>query len=122
MIEPEYLPIEAIVTQSRQSLGHIYLDWTPQPGNYLDVEGKTYVVLERHHRYQLQSGRYKLSKVALYLQTATRPDEQSLVDGEWVVGDASCLYNAKSPLIRCATNPTGPCEGCRYYLPGESNF
>lgn len=117
-MEPESLPTEVILTQSRRSLGNVRLDWTPQPGNYLDLEGKTYAVLERRHRYQLQSGRYKLHKVALYVQTATRPDEQSLVDGQWVIGNASCVYNARSQLIRCAPNPSGPCEGCRHYVSG----
>jgi hypothetical protein len=116
MIKPEHLPTEVIVSQSRQSLGNIRLDWTPQPGNYLDVEGKTYAVLERRHRYQLKSGRYKLSKIDLYVQKATRPHEQSLVDGQWTIGDASCIYNAKSPLMRCAIAPSGPCEGCRHYV------
>jgi Family of unknown function (DUF6464) len=96
-------------------IAKIRLDWMPQPGNYLELDGLTYVVLERRHRYHLQSGRYKLHKIALYVQAATRPDEQSLIDGQWVVGDASCIYNARSTLIRCAIQPIGPCEGCKYY-------
>jgi hypothetical protein len=48
----------------RQSLGKVQLDWTPQPGNYLDWEGKTYAVLERHHRYQLK--RDRLQKIDIY--------------------------------------------------------
>jgi hypothetical protein len=44
-MEPDSLPTELILTHSRQSLGKINLDWMPQPGNYLDVEGKTYAVL-----------------------------------------------------------------------------
>jgi hypothetical protein len=35
-----------------------------QPGNYLDWEGKTYAVLERHHRYQLK--RDRLQKIDIY--------------------------------------------------------
>jgi hypothetical protein len=115
MTELESLPTEVILTQSRQVLANIRLDWTPQPGNYLDLEGKTYAVLERRHRYHLQGGRYKLHKIALYVQSATRPEEQSLINGQWVIGDASCAYNARSALIRCAIHPTGPCEGCKYW-------
>jgi hypothetical protein len=114
-MEPEHLPTEVILTKSRQTLAKIRLNWTPQPGNYLDLEGKTYAVLERRHRYQLQSGRYKLHDIALYVQTASRPTEQSLIEGIWVIGDANCIYNARSELIRCAIFPTGPCEGCRYF-------
>jgi hypothetical protein len=115
MTEPEYLPTEVILTRSRQVLAKIQLDWTPQPGNYLDLDGDTYVVLERRHRYHLQLGRYKLHKIALYVQAASRPDEQSFIDGRWVIGDATCAYNARSTLIRCAIHPMGPCEGCKYW-------
>lgn len=114
-MEPNSLPTEVILTNSRQSLGSVQLDWTPQPGNYLDLEGKTYAVLERRHRYQLKAGRYLLQKIALYVQSATRPSEKSFVGGRWVIGDASCRYNACSEMIRCAVNPDGPCETCRYY-------
>ena len=116
MRESESLATEVILTQSREVLTKVQLDWTPQPGNYIDLDGRTYAVLERRHRYQLQSGRYKLHKIALYVQSATRPEEQSLIDGQWTIGDASCQYNARSSLIRCAVHPTGPCEGCKHRL------
>jgi len=35
------------------------------------------------------------------------------------LGDATCRFNAKSALIRCAVNPNGPCEGCRHYQKRE---
>ncbi|WP_211176492.1 DUF6464 family protein [Brasilonema sp. UFV-L1] len=114
-MEPDSLPTEVILTHSRQSLGSMKLDWAPQPGNYLDFEGKTYAVLERRHRYQFKAGRYRLQKIALYVQSAIRPSEKSFVGGRWVVGDASCRYNACSEIIRCAVNPDGPCKTCRYY-------
>ncbi len=114
MREAESLLTEIILTRSREVVAKIRLDWTPQPGNYLDLDGKTYAVLERRHRYHLQSGRYKLHKIALYVQAANRPEEQSLIDGQWVIGDATCAYNARSSLIRCAVNPIGPCEGCKH--------
>jgi len=31
------------------------------------------------------------------------------------IGDKSCSNNALSPYLRCAINPSGPCEGCIYY-------
>jgi Family of unknown function (DUF6464) len=116
MTEAESLQTEVILTQSRETLAKVRLDWTPQPGNYLDLDGQTYTVLERRHRYQLKYGRYKLDKIALYVQSAIRPEEQSLVDGDWVIGDATCIYNARSILLRCAVNPIGPCEGCKFRL------
>ncbi|KJH73187.1 DUF6464 family protein [Aliterella atlantica] len=114
-MEQNSLPTEIVLTHPRQCLGTIQLDWTPQPGNYLDIEGKTYAVLERRHRYHLKSGRYRLHKVAIYVQAAQRPSEKSLIEGRWVIGDASCRFNARSEIIRCAVNPPGPCESCHYY-------
>jgi Family of unknown function (DUF6464) len=119
-MEPDTLPTEVILTQSHQSLGSIQLDWMPQPGNYLDLEGKTYAVLERRHRYQLKSGRYCLYKIAIYVQLAKRPAEKSLVNGRWVIGNATCGFNAHSEIIRCAVNPLGPCESCRDYESSKS--
>ncbi|HAX77484.1 MAG TPA: hypothetical protein DCY88_17025 [Cyanobacteria bacterium UBA11372] len=114
-MEPDSLPTEVILTHPRQSLGSVQLDWTPEPGNYLNLEGQTYAVLERRHRYQLKSGRYRLHKIALYVQSAPRPTETSFVGGHWVLGDANCRFNARSELIRCAVNPEGPCVSCRFY-------
>lgn len=31
------------------------------------------------------------------------------------IGDTSCKFNARSPHLRCAINPYGPCEGCIHY-------
>lgn len=126
----EQIPTEIILTHPRQCLGNIQLDWTPQPGNYVEVGDKTYAVLERRHRYHLRAGRYKLHKIAIFVQLAQRPTENSLVEGRWVIGDASCRFNARSEMIRCAVNPEGPCNGCRFYegdevttatLPPQSN-
>lgn len=114
-MEPNSLPTEVILSHPHQTLGKVQLDWTPQPGAYLDLEGLTYTVLERRHNYQFKAGRYHLHKISLYVQTAQRPAERTLVEGRWVVGDATCLYSAHSELVRCAVNPTGPCAGCRHY-------
>jgi len=115
IMEPNSLPTEIILTHPRRSLGNVNLDWTPQPGNYLDLEGQTYAVLERRHRYQLKAGRYRLQKVAIYVQPAQQQVEKSLVKGRWVIGDANCRFNANSELIRCAVNPEGPCDRCRFF-------
>jgi hypothetical protein len=114
-MEPASLPTEVILTHPRQTLGNVHLDWTPQPGNYLDLQGKTYAVLERRHRYQLKAGRYRLQKIALYVQSAVRPAETSFVEGRWIIGTASCRFNARSEILRCAVNPEGPCQTCRFY-------
>lgn len=114
-MEQPSLPTEVILTHPKQVLGRVDLDWVPQPGAYLELDGQTYTVLERRHRYHLKSGRYRLHKMAVYVQTAERPDEKSFIEGRWVIGDASCTYNARSELLRCAINPEGPCEGCQHF-------
>ncbi|OUC11822.1 MAG: hypothetical protein B0A82_25735 [Alkalinema sp. CACIAM 70d] len=118
-MEQPSLPTEVILQASQKSLGNVYLDWTPQPGAYLNLEGQTYTVLERRHRYQFKAGRYRLHKIAIYVQSSACPEERSLVEGRWVMGDASCQYNARSELLRCAVNALGPCQGCRFYTPRE---
>ncbi len=111
------LPTEVILQASLKSIGTVQLDWSPQPGAYLDLGGSTYAVLERRHRYQLHSGKYKLQTVALYVQERDRPTEQSLFEGRWVIGAVNCFYNARSELLRCSVNPLGPCADCRDYQP-----
>ncbi|RCJ42137.1 hypothetical protein A6770_07930 [Nostoc minutum NIES-26] len=37
----------------------------------------------------------------------------------YLIGDISCKFNAESGYIRCAVNPSGPCQGCRHYEPKE---
>jgi hypothetical protein len=111
------LPTEIILNHPCCTLGHLYLDWQPQPGAYLEFEGQTYTVLERKHRYLLKSGRYRLHKITLYVQKCHTPSERSLLNGQWVIGDITCFYNARSELMRCAVNPEGPCDSCIHYRP-----
>lgn len=40
------------------------------------------------------------------------------VDGMgYMIGDITCDLNARSPYLRCAMNPMGPCDGCSTYVP-----
>lgn len=43
------------------------------------------------------------------------PDEHYIDGIGLVIGDITCQLNARSPHIRCAVNPTGPCDDCRFY-------
>ena len=114
-LDSKSLPTEIILSKSNQVLGKIYLEWTPQPGNNIQLENKTYVVLERHHYYQYTIGGYCLYKIALQVQESSKTQEKTLIDGRWVIGDASCKYNARSAILRCTVNPQGLCDGCNYY-------
>lgn len=35
----------------------------------------------------------------------------------FVIGDISCQFNGRSPFLRCAINPCGPCADCHNYHP-----
>ncbi|MEB3149893.1 MAG: DUF6464 family protein [Sphaerospermopsis sp.] len=37
----------------------------------------------------------------------------------YLIGDISCKFNARSGYVRCAVNPSGPCQNCRHYEPRE---
>lgn len=112
MSNPELLPTEIIDVRHRQKLAKTNLDWQPQPGNLLELESVTYRVLERHHRYLFRKGKYHLCQMILFVQVLENPEDHSWIDGQWIIGDAQCQFNARSPLLRCAVNPLGPCGGC----------
>lgn len=48
-----------------QSLGNVDLDWTPHPGNYLDLQGKTYAVLERVGKGSLLPTKFRIQRRSL---------------------------------------------------------
>lgn len=49
--------------------------------------------------------------------TPVTSDRYYLEGVGYLIGDISCRFNARSGDLRCAVNPSGPCEGCRYYEP-----
>lgn len=36
-------------------------------------------------------------------------------ENSYLIGNTLCRYNARSPYLRCAVNPAGPCETCRHF-------
>jgi Family of unknown function (DUF6464) len=42
-------------------------------------------------------------------------DYQYVEGSGYMVGDITCKYNAHSAYLRCAVNPSGPCQGCPKY-------
>lgn len=47
---------------------------------------------------------------------ALPPADMTCIEGYgYVIGKVSCKYNARSPYIRCAVNPSGSCQDCRHY-------
>uniref|UniRef100_A0ACD5GPM7 DUF6464 family protein n=1 Tax=Desertifilum tharense IPPAS B-1220 TaxID=1781255 RepID=A0ACD5GPM7_9CYAN len=46
---------------------------------------------------------------------ALPPECESIEGVGIIIGDLSCRFNARSAYLRCAVNPSGPCQGCPYY-------
>ena len=98
------------------------LEWpdlgaVPQPGLWFQVGERSFLVLQRHHRYRLCNGRYQLASVALQVKVQRQPEDARWWNHHWVIGDPSCRFNARTPLLRCAVLPEGPCERCAHYAP-----
>jgi len=101
-----------ITTLEAPELGEI-----PQPGRWLNLMAGSFLVLQRRHRYRLRNGRYELCSVALQVRRQRQPEDARWWNGRWVIGDPHCRFNARSPLLRCAVLPEGPCERCRHFAP-----
>lgn len=65
-----------------------------------------------HHRI---AAAIESSNRLAYKRIARDPEEHYIEGVGYIIGDVSCRYNACSPYIRCAVNPSGLCEGCREY-------
>ena len=109
------MAVELRQAGSERVLHRLMLEDVPQPGRWLEVEGLSYLVLQRRHHYRLRGGRYQLSGVALMVKAQKQPADSRWWNGRWVIGDPSCRFNARSPLLRCAVLPEGPCERCSHY-------
>ena len=93
----------------------IQLDEPPHPGSWFELDGASFLILQRQHRYSLKDGRYQLSSIALVVKPQTRPTDAKSWRHGWVIGDPTCRFNALSPLLRCVVWPDGPCEHCSHF-------
>ena len=116
-MEKKALPTDIVLSDTKAVIGHITMDRSLYPGTFVDIDDQTYQILVRRHQYQLKLGRYYLHKAVVHVKEAAIPEERTLLNGIWVVGDVSCAYNARSELVRCAINPSGPCDACTHYTP-----
>lgn len=55
---------------------------------------------------------HRLGRFYGYPQT---PDHRYVEGIGYLFGDITCRYNARSPYLRCAVNPAGPCNTCPHY-------
>ncbi|MBD2151162.1 hypothetical protein H6F44_13675 [Pseudanabaena sp. FACHB-1277] len=75
------------------------------------------------HRYQAKFRQQYVSSTMQPLYQPIAPSRKTLPPADlvmiegfgYVIGKVSCQYNARSPYIRCAVNPDGPCDNCRHY-------
>ncbi len=93
------------------------LSEVPHPGRWLAIGERSFLVLQRCHRYRLRNGRYELATVALQVKAQRQPADARWWKDRWVIGDPSCRFNARTPLLRCAVLPEGPCERCAHFTP-----
>ncbi len=114
-MEKKALPTDIVLSDTKAVLGHIPMDRSLYPGTFVNIDGQTYQILVRRHQYQLRLGRYYLHKAVVHVKETLIPQERTLLDGVWVIGNISCTYNARSELVRCALNPAGPCNDCVHY-------
>ncbi|MBE9047771.1 hypothetical protein IQ255_25810 [Pleurocapsales cyanobacterium LEGE 10410] len=63
----------------------------------------------QHYRERLNRDFYSYSR-----QLYSESDRRRPVT-KYFIGDTTCINNARSPYIRCAINPEGPCDGCVHY-------
>lgn len=71
--------------------------------------------LETQARRQFQTAINRPIRGAYPAGTPLSADHQYVEGIGYLLGDLSCRFNAKSAHIRCAVNPSGPCQECPYY-------
>jgi hypothetical protein len=56
-----------------------------------------------------------LTAIERYPRIPRDPEEQYVEGIGYVIGNAHCQYNARSPYLRCAIAPNGSCAECPHY-------
>lgn len=62
-----------------------------------------------NHRERFHHDSYAYSRESYPLRDRRTPVTK------YFIGDTTCINNAHSPYVRCAINPSGPCDGCSHY-------
>lgn len=61
------------------------------------------------HRESFRNNAYYYDRESYIISDRRRPITK------YFIGDTTCANNARSPYIRCAINPSGPCDDCSHY-------
>ena len=107
--------VELIDAGSGTLLNRIQLDDPPHPGSWFELDGTSFLIMQRQHRYSLKGGTYQLSTIALVVKPQSRPSDAKSWRHGSVIGDPTCRFNALSPLLRCVVWPDGPCDQCSHF-------
>ena len=92
----------------------------PHPGRLLESAGRSFLVLQRRHRYQLRNGEYQLASVALQVKPQRQPGDARWWHNQWVIGDPSCRYNARTPPAALRRAARWPLRALRPLPPARS--
>lgn len=78
-----------------------------------------WISLRSQEQVQAEFGRaMELAAQRGFKSALQRDRDLNYVEGlGYIIGDFSCQMNARSPYLRCAINPCGPCQGCQMYEP-----
>lgn len=78
--------------------------------------------LEKRTRERLRAAREMVARRELrnLAISNNRNNQTAVADLTKFIGDINCSYNARSPYLRCAVNPDGPCQDCLHYKPLQS--
>ncbi|NEP62355.1 MAG: hypothetical protein F6K31_36395 [Symploca sp. SIO2G7] len=78
------------------------------------------VMRKAKERAQASLRRATQEPVVRVLGRPQLPNDRYHIEGiGYIIGDITCQFNACSAYIRCAVNPSGPCENCCYYEPQD---
>jgi hypothetical protein len=74
----------------------------------------------RTHNRQIAQNYYQIREYTRpierdYTEQRDSSDRYYLEGVGYLIGDISCKFNARSGYVRCAVNPSGPCQNCRHY-------
>ena len=84
-----------------------------------------WVIRKTHLRSRSRMRQADINLSGIRIRQHIRPtdgDRYYLEGVGYLVGDISCKFNARSAYIRCAVNPSGPCQSCRYYESPVTDF
>ena len=65
-------------------LDRLQLDVPPHPGRWVELNGMSYLVMQRRHRYQLRNGSYQIASIALLVKPQKRPEDARRWRHGWV--------------------------------------